>query len=84
MFQVNDTAERVTDPNRRFFKIFHMGYFVTLCVVGVFCFYLAPSNLGQIDNIYTVETNLVKIAGKSGKVQQESNENANFFLYKVK
>ena len=74
----------MTDFNRRFFKIFHTGYFVTLCVVGVLCFYLAPSNLGQIDNIYTVETNLVKIAGKSGKVQHESNENANFFLYKVK
>ena len=84
MFQVNDTAERVTDPNRRFVKLFNTGYFVTLCVVGVFFFYLAPSNLGQIDNIYTVETNLVKIAGKSGKVQREQNENANFFLYKVK
>ena len=82
MFQVNDTAEKVTDPNRRFVKLFNTGYFVTLCVVGVLCFYLAPSNVGQIDNIYTVETNLVKIAGKSGKVQLESNENANFICIK--
>ena len=64
----------MTNPNRRFVKLFNIGYFIMFCVVGVLCFYLAPSNLGQIDNIYTAETNLVKIATRSGNVQQESKE----------
>ena len=55
-------------------KIFNIGYFVILCMVGVLCLYLAPSKLGQIDNIYNVETTVVKMGDKSGNLQQESDK----------
>ena len=64
----------MTDPNRRFVKTFNIGYFVILCMVGVLCLYLAPSKLGQIDNIYIVETTVVKMGDKSGNSQLESNK----------
>ena len=64
----------MTDPNRRFVKIFNIGYFVILCMVGVLCLYLAPSKLGQIDNIYIVETTVVKMGDKLGNLQLESNK----------
>ena len=64
----------MTDPNKRFVKIFNIGYFVILCMVGVLCLYLAPSKLGQIDNIYNVETTMVKMGDRSGNLQLESNK----------
>ena len=58
-------------------KLFNIGYFVILCLVGVLCLYLAPSKLGQIDNVYFVETNVAQMVAKSGTVQLDSMETAN-------
>ena len=61
-------------------KLFNIGYFVILCLVGVLCLYLAPSKLGQINNVYFVETTMAKMVAKSGNVQLDSKETASLVL----
>ena len=44
-----------------------MAFFTMLCIVGMLTFYLAPSEQGQLDQIYSTEATTVKIAANSSK-----------------
>ena len=54
----------VVDPYARSILLFKYGLFSVLCVIGVFGFYLAPSDMGRLDQIYSLETT-IKTRSKS-------------------
>ena len=60
--------EEIKDPNKKFVTCFYMGFFALLCLFGVFGLYLAPSKLGRLDQIYSLETTTRKSSAKSNKL----------------
>ena len=58
-------SNELMNPYATSILFFKYGLFGVLCVIGVLSFYLAPSDVGPMDQIYSLETTTIKTRSKS-------------------